>query len=109
MRRYRKHRHARTVTIEQAIDKVKVAGSATARTHGEFAGQMRLGTGGEGRDFLVSDMNLVDLAVPTDGVCQTVETVPDNAVDALDARGRKSFDELIGNSFAWHLCLLEVH
>ena len=32
------YRDARTMTVEQAIDEMQIAGAATARTHGKLAG-----------------------------------------------------------------------
>jgi hypothetical protein len=58
---------------------------------------MRLGTGREGRDLLVTDMHPCDPALPADRVGQAVQAVADDAVDALDAGGREGLGELIGD------------
>ena len=92
------HGDARTVTIEQAVDEVQIAWSAAPRADGEFARQMRLGAGRERGDLLVPDMNPLDLALPTNGIGQTVEAVADDAVDAFDARSGEGLDELIGHN-----------
>ena len=39
---------------------------------------MRLGPGGEGRDFLMPDMKPRDLALPADGVSEAVQAIADN-------------------------------
>ena len=57
------HRHARAMAIEQPVDQVKVSGSAAAGADGEFTGEMGLGAGCEGGDFLMPDMNPFDLAL----------------------------------------------
>ena len=45
---------------------------------------MRLGTGREGRDLLVSDVDPLDLALSSQRIGQPVEAVADDAVDPLD-------------------------
>ena len=53
------------MAIEQAIDEMQIAWAATARAHREFTCQMGLSASREGADFLVSDMDPLDLALPT--------------------------------------------
>ncbi len=43
-------------------------------------------------------MQPLDLALLADGVGQSVQAVPDDAVDALDAGRGEDFGELFGNS-----------
>ena len=90
------HRHARAVAIEQAVDEVQVAWPAAAGADGELAGQMRFGTGREGRDLLVPDMDPLDLALAADGIRQPVQAVADEAVDAFHAGSGQDLDELFG-------------
>jgi len=61
-----KHRHARPLTIEQAIDEVQIAGSAAAGTDGEVSRQVRFGTGRKGCDLLVPHMHPFDLGLAAD-------------------------------------------
>ena len=68
LRRNGKHRHARAVAIEQAVDEVQVAGPAAAGADRELARQMRFGTGRESGDLLVPDMDPFDLALPADRI-----------------------------------------
>jgi hypothetical protein len=58
---------------------------------------MGLGAGGERGDLLVPDMDPLDLSLTADGIGQTVQTVADDAVNALDARGNKRIDELVSH------------
>ena len=46
---------------------------------------MGFSAGREGTDFLVPDVHSLDLALAPQRVCDAVETVADDAVDALDA------------------------
>jgi len=83
------------VTVEQAIDEVKVAGSAAPRADSKLTCQMSLGTGRECGDFFVAHVNPLDLSLPSDRVSQTIEAVAHNAIDPLDANGRERFSELV--------------
>ena len=47
---------------------------------------MRLGAGRERGDFLVSDVDPLDLSLAPYGVSQPIEAITDDAVDALDPR-----------------------
>ena len=58
---------------------------------------MCLGAGGEGRDFLMADMQPFNLALLANGIGYAVQTVPDNAVDAFDAGCGEMFGELFGD------------
>jgi hypothetical protein len=89
------HGDTGTVTIKQTVDEVQIARSAAPRAYGDFSRQMRLGAGGECGDLLVSHMEPIDFAVPTDGIRQTVQAVADDAVDAFHARDGEGFDELV--------------
>ena len=86
------------MTIKQTIDQMQIARSAAACADGELPRQVRLGAGGEGRDFLVSDMQPLDLPLPADSIGQTIEAVPDDPVNALHPRGGEGLDELISHS-----------
>ena len=55
------------MAIEQAVDEVQIARAATAGADRELAGQMRLGARGEGRHFLVADVNPLDLRLAANG------------------------------------------
>ena len=89
------HRHPRAVAVEQAVDEMQVAGSAASGTHREFTCQMRLGTGREGGDFFVPDMDPLDLALAAQRFGQPIQAVADDAIDPLDAGGGKGFGELV--------------
>src|SRR5438105_15214844 len=106
MRGNPEHGHARTVTIEQTVDEVQVAGSAAAGANGELSSQMRLGAGRERGNLLVPDVDPRDLSLPADGVGEAIEAVAHDAVDPLHPGGRKSFRELFGNGF--HACIPDI-
>ena len=72
----RQNRHARAVTVEQAVDQVQVAGAAASGADREVAGQMRLGAGGKGGDFFMADMQPVDAAVAAHRVGKPLRLSP---------------------------------
>ena len=59
----RKHRHARSVAIEQAVDQVQIARPAAPRADGELTREMCLRTRREGGNLFVPDMHPLDLAL----------------------------------------------
>src|ERR1700732_2343805 len=83
------------MTVEQSVDQMQIARSAAAGTDGEITREMRLRTCCKGRDLLVPDMNPFDLSLATKRVCQTVEAITDDAIDALDAGRCEHFRKLI--------------
>src|SRR5208283_1442167 len=64
------HRHTRTVTIEQAVDQMQIARSAASGADGELTRQMRLGACRESGNFLVPDVDPLDLVLAPDRVGQ---------------------------------------
>ena len=67
---------------------------------------MRLGAGRESGNFLVPDMDPLDLALPAKRVGQPIEAVADYAVYPLDTGRSEGFCELISDglchaSFLW--------
>src|SRR5258707_14062320 len=90
-----KHRDARPLTIEQAIDEEQIAGSAASGADGKLSRQVRFGAGRESRDLLVPDMNPLDLALPTNRIGQPVQAVADDAINPLDRSDMYGFLKLI--------------
>src|SRR5262249_53976964 len=93
----REHRHAAAMAVEQAVDEMQVAGPAAAGTDGEFAREVRLGAGGEGRGLLVAQMHPRDLLLLAQRIGETVQRIADHAVDALDARDIEGFGHQVGD------------
>ena len=100
LRRNGKHRQARPVTIEQAIDQVEIAGPAAPGADRKLSGQVRLGAGRKSRDLLVPDMHPLDLALAADRIGQPIQAVADDAIYPLHAGGSERFHELIGDCFS---------
>jgi hypothetical protein len=97
LRRNGKHRHARPLTIKQAIDEMEIAWAAASGADRKLASQMRLGTGRESRDLFVPHMHPLDLALAADRIGQPVQAVADDAIDSLNAGGGESFSKLISD------------
>jgi hypothetical protein len=55
-------------------------------------------------DFLMSHMKPLDLALPSNGISQPVEAIPNDAIDPLHTHRRKRRGKLFGNGY--HLILL---
>jgi hypothetical protein len=53
MRCNSENRNAAAVAVEQAVDEMQITWAATPAAHGELSREMSLGTGGEGRAFLM--------------------------------------------------------
>jgi hypothetical protein len=60
---------------------------------------MGFSAGREGTDFLVPDVHSLDLALAPQRVCDAVETVADDAVDALYSGSNKRICKLISYGF----------
>src|SRR5271156_1939424 len=89
------HGHTRSVAVKEAIDKMQITRSAAAGADREITREMRLRTRGKGPDLPVPDMNPLDLSLATKRVCQTIEAIADDAIDALDAGRCEHFHKLI--------------
>src|ERR1700685_635999 len=83
------------MTVEQSVDQMQIARSAAAGADREITREMRLRTCCKGRDLLVPDMNPFYLSLATKRVCQTIEAIADDAIDALDAGRGEHFRKLI--------------
>jgi hypothetical protein len=57
LRRNRKYGDPGAMTIVEAVNQMKIAGTTTAGTHGQLPGQLRLGAGRERRRFFMPDGN----------------------------------------------------
>src|SRR5260370_6915690 len=99
LRRNGKHRHARPLTTEQAIDQVQIARAAAPGADTKLSRQVRLGTGRESRALLVPHMHPFYLALASDRVGQPIQAVADDAIYPLHAGGSEGFCKLISNGF----------
>jgi len=86
MRCYGEDGDARAMAIEQSVNEMQVAGPAAARTNGEPAGQMRLGTSCKDRNLFVPHMDPLYLAVAANGIGQAIQAVADDSIDPLQIR-----------------------
>src|SRR5258708_7981694 len=85
------------MAIKQTIDEVQFARSTAAAGHRERPCQVRLVTRCERGHLLVPDVHPLDLALPAQGVGQTVQTIADDSVYAFDADRGEGACELICN------------
>src|SRR6266851_5902803 len=107
MSRDRHYWHARAVTVEQTVDEVQVARTATSGADRETTCDMRIRAGGERGDFLVPDMQPLHAAMAAQRIGEAIEAVAYDSIDALDTGGGEGFDHLVCNS-ARHDILLTM-
>jgi hypothetical protein len=94
------------VAVEESVDEMKIAGSAAAGADSELARQMRFGGCGESGNLFMPNMHPFDLALAAKRIGQPVQTVTNDTVDPLYARGGQSRDELLGNGDHESSCVL---
>jgi hypothetical protein len=99
LRRNRKHRRARPLAIEEAIDEGQIAGSTAAGANRKLSCQVRLGSGSEGRGLLVTQMYPIDLALTADCIGQPVQAVADDTIDPFHAGDGEDFCKLVSDGF----------
>ena len=76
---------------------MQVAGAATAGADGKLAGQMGLGTGGEGAGLLVPHVHPVDPLHAAQRIGEAVQRIARNAIDAFHAGDLQGFGHQVGN------------
>jgi hypothetical protein len=94
-----KHRQARPLTIEQAIDEVQIARSTATGADRKLSRHVRFAAGGESCDLLVPHMHPFYLSLAADRIGQAVQAVADDAIYPLDASCGESFRKLISDCF----------
>jgi hypothetical protein len=97
-----KHRLMIAMTIEEAVDQVQVARTATAGADGETSGRGRVRTGGKGCRFLVAGVHPADRAELIKAVGQSIQTIARHAPDPFNARGGECGGEIGGNGSTGH-------
>jgi len=80
------NRHSAAMAIEEPVDKMKVAGTATPGTDGKLAADVRVGACCKGRYFLMADVNPLNGFLSPHSVGYPVERIADYSVDSLNAR-----------------------
>src|SRR5580692_16229 len=91
------------MTIEQPIDQMQIARSATASTYREIARQMRFGARRERGHLFVPDVHPLDVSATAHDVGQAVEAIADDAEYALHSSRHQGIYELIRDGSS-HLC-----
>jgi hypothetical protein len=97
-----KHRLVIAMTIEQTVDQMQVARTATAGAHRETSGRGRVRTGGKGGRFLVTGVHPADRAELIEAVGQSIQTIARYAPDPFDTRGGECGGEIGGNGSTGH-------
>ena len=80
LRGNRQNRNTVAVTIEESVDQMEVAGSATTGAHGKTASHSSIGARREGGHFLVAHRYPTHLAVRPQRIGDSVQRVSDEPV-----------------------------
>ena len=84
------NRNGAPMAIEEPVDEMKVTGTATPGADCQLAGDVRIGARGEGRHFLVADVNPLDGLLSAYLVDYPVERIADYSVNSLDPGRRRA-------------------
>jgi hypothetical protein len=90
------------LAVEQPVDQVQVPRTARARADFQINSQRCIGSGSEGGRLLVPRVHPGNVTASAQSVGQTVETITDNAVDALDANLMQRIGNEISNFSVHH-------
>src|SRR5580704_3813192 len=92
VRRNRQDWHTAAMAVEEPVDEVKVARTATPGTDRKLTGNVRVSAGGEGRDFLVTNVDPLNGFLPAHRIGYPIERIADYSIDSLHpAPGERSY------------------
>src|SRR5882724_10782454 len=86
-----------TMTVEEPVDEVKIAGAAAPGTDCKLSSYVRVSAGGKGRYFLVAHMDPLNSFLAPDCVSDPVQRITDDPIDSLDP----GFDERLSQAFCY--------
>src|SRR5690349_9821396 len=93
------------MSVEKAVDQVKVTGTAAPRARREFPAELRLRTGRESGGLFVAHMDKFHLTIKPQCVGHRIEAVAHDTVKPFDARICQSVNQLISDTIG-HLSFL---
>ncbi len=88
------------MAIEEPVDEMKVAGTATPSADGKRASDVRIGARGERRYFLMADVNPFDRLLSAYLVDYPIERIADYSVDSLHSGRRERRYQAF--CYCWH-------
>jgi hypothetical protein len=91
----RKHRYVVAVGVEQTADEVEVAGATAAGADRQLPSEVSLGASCEGGSLLMANVDPFDRFQAPKSVGESIQRVPDNAIDALHTRLRERFGHVV--------------
>ncbi len=98
----REHWNATAMAIIKTVDQMQIAWAATPRAYRQSSRQMCFRAGREGGCLFVAHVNLLNLALPSNRVGNSVEGIAGNPVEPFHAGRRKSLHKQIGHCFCCH-------
>jgi hypothetical protein len=97
MSRNCENRHRASMAIVESVNEMKIAGTATARADREFAGDVRIGARGEGRHFLMADVDPLDCLLSAYLVRYPIQRIADNSIHSLHSGLGQSLNQAFCN------------
>src|SRR5258707_4217257 len=97
------NRYAIALAVEQAVDQMKVAGTAAAGAHRKAAGKMSFSSRCKCSGLFMTHVDPFDRLSSPQRVGKAIERVANHSVDTLHARFFESFDQILGCNFAHQL------
>jgi secreted protein with Ig-like and vWFA domain len=84
------------MAIKKSIDQVQIAGTTTSRAHRELACQLAFSAGRKRCDLLVTDGNPLDLFASAQRLCDAVERIAHQSVNALNVGSLERLNYSVG-------------
>src|SRR5579863_3459450 len=100
----RQNRNARAMTVEQSVNQMQISRTATSRAHRQLASQVSIRACGKRRRFFMPGMDPGDIASLSQRLRDSIEAVPNDAVDAAHADRMENIDNQIRYFSVWHDC-----
>ena len=91
----RQHGHAVAVRVEQAIDQMEIARTATAGADGELPGEVGFGAGGKGGAFFVANVDPLIVFRRLRASVNPFSEISNDAIDALHAGLGEGFGHVV--------------
>jgi hypothetical protein len=94
---------AAALAVVEAINQMHIPGATTSGTYRQLASEMGFGSGGERCCLLVSYTNPANVLSNADRICNSVERVAGDSIDAFHASISKNIYQQFGYCFSHHI------
>jgi hypothetical protein len=93
------------VTVVQSVDQMQISRTAASGTNRQRSGEVGFCSSGEGRRFLMAQMDPIQFSGRADRVGNAVERVAGNSIDSLDSCFRENIHQQVRYFFLRHEAL----